>query len=105
MLLTSLVQHEPGDRFSTLVLGMYNFFRTIDTDAQGNKRYVLDRVGNAELMIGVVADPECSETDPRLDCLWAVTEALDAVVFNGDAMLNLEGNRILSRNGEHDVLM
>lgn len=105
MVLTSLVRQVPGDKFSTLVLSMYNFFRTIDTDAERNKKYVLGRIENVAMMIGVVAEPEFSDTDARLDCLWSLAEQVDAVIFNGDSMLNLAGERIMSRSGEHDVLL
>jgi hypothetical protein len=105
MTLTSLIRHEPGDKFSKLVLSMHNFFQTVDTHEEANKREVLRRVETAQMMIGVVTDPELSETDARLDCLWRLAEAVDGVLFNGDAMLNLQGERILSRSGEHDILM
>lgn len=105
MVLTSLVRQVPGDKFSKLVLSMHNFFRTVDTDAERNKRYVMRRVENVEMIIGVVAEPEFSETDARLDCMWKIAEQVDAIVFNGDSMLNLAGERIISRSGEHDVLL
>lgn len=105
MVLTSLVRQVPGDKFSKLVLSMHNFFRTVKTDAECNKNYVLARIENVEMMIGVVAEPELSDTDARLDCLWRLAEQIDAVIFNGDSMLNLAGERIISRSGEHDVLL
>lgn len=105
MELTSLVRTAPGDKFSKLVLSMHNFFRTVDTDAEPNKKYVLGRVDSVQMMIGVVADPEFSETDVRLGCILKLAEQLDAVIFNGDAMLTFEVERIMSQSGEHDLLM
>jgi hypothetical protein len=103
IVLTSLVRHAPGDKFSKLVLSMHNFFRTIETSAESNKNFVLSRVENAKMMLGVVADPSFSEGDTRLDYLWRIAEELDAVIFNGQAMLNLEGKRIIAKDGQHDV--
>ena len=82
---------------------MHNFFRTIETSAVSNKNFVLSRVENAKMMIGVVAEPEFLESDPRLDCLWKIAEKLDAVIFNGQAMLNLEGENIIMKDGQHDI--
>lgn len=105
LVLTSLVRRAPGDKFSKLVLSMHNLFRTANTDAVANKTFVLKRIENATMMIGVVATPEFSDVDSRLDCLWRIAEEVDAVVFNGEAILNLRGQRIMSRNGEHDLVM
>src|SRR5688572_11162878 len=77
MTLSSLIRHRPGDKFSKLVLSMHNFFRTVDTDAEANKREVLRRVETVKMMIGVVAVPAFSESDSRLGCLWRVVEAVD----------------------------
>jgi hypothetical protein len=103
MILTSMVRHAPGDRFSKLVLSMHNFFRTVEATATANKDLVLSRVKGAEMMIGVVAEPEFRDIDIRLECLWRIVEKLDAIIFNGEAMLNLRGERIMTRSGEHDV--
>lgn len=103
MVLASMVRHMPGDRFSKLALSMHNFFCRVKTSAVSNKNFVLSRVENAKMMIGVVAEPEFSESDTRLDSLWRIAEELDAVIFNGQAMLNLEGERIIAKDGQHDV--
>lgn len=105
LVLSSLVRQNPGDRFSKLVLSMHNFFRTVDTDATANQKFVLGQIENAKLMIGVVATPEFASVDSRLDCLWRISEALNAVIFNGDAILDLHGQCILSKAGEYDVLL
>jgi hypothetical protein len=104
--LSCLIQLQPGDAFSKLVLGMYNYFRKLPTrEGDRNKRYVLDRIGNAAMMIGIVAEPHFEIDDMRLDCIWKIAEAVDGVIFNGDAILNLKGERILSNGGNRDVEM
>jgi hypothetical protein len=103
--LTSLVREMPGDKFSKLVLSMHNFFRTIETPAASNKRYVLSRIADVQMMIGVVAEPQFLEDDSRFDILWGVAEWNSALIFNGEAILDLQGRRILDCNGEFDVLV
>jgi hypothetical protein len=57
------------------------------------------------MMIGVVADPEFSENDSRLDILWHIAECMDALIFNGDAILDSQGQRILDHTGNFDVVV
>jgi hypothetical protein len=102
---SGLVQLRPQDKFSKLVLSMYSFFNMVETDVVSNKDYVLSRIADAEMMIGVVADPEFAKEDSRLDILWRIAECMDAVIFNGDAILDLLGQRILDQNGNFDVVI
>jgi hypothetical protein len=97
-----LVQERPGDKFSKMILGMHNYFRKIDTIALGNKDYVLECIGNANLAIGVAADPKFSEEDEHFDIIFAVAEALRGVVFNGSGMLNTQGKMLLDDDGSFD---
>src|SRR5262249_1730925 len=103
MVLTSLVRHVPGDRFSTVVLSMHNFFRRVNTTGVDNKERLLESIANAQMLIGFVADPVFSENDSRLDCLWTISEKLDALIFNGEAMLNSKGERVMTEDGHYDV--
>lgn len=102
--LTSMTRVLPGDRFSKLILSMHNFFRAVETDAVSKKTAVLSRVALAKMLIGVVAEPEFVQDDKRLEYLWTIAEEIDARLFNGHAMLDSHGRRILSKDGEYDVL-
>jgi hypothetical protein len=70
-----------------------------------NQNYVLSRIADVEMMIGVVADPKFAKADSRLDILWKIADCMDAVIFNGDAILDLQGQRILDHKGEFDVIV
>jgi hypothetical protein len=98
---TSLVRKKPGDKFSKLTLSMHSFFRNVETDATGSKEFVLKRIADAEMFIGVVANDLREEGS--LDCIWAVAECLNAIVFSGEAMLNARGERLLDQTGMSDV--
>jgi hypothetical protein len=102
---SGLVRLQPQDKFSKLVLSMYSFFNMVETDVVSNKDYVLSRIADVEMMIGVVADPKFAKADSRLDILWKIADCMDAVIFNGDAILDLQGQRILDHKGEFDVIV
>ena len=103
--LSSLVQEQPGDKFSKLILSMHNFFCTVETAAASNQSNVLAHIANAKMLIGIVAEPDFVEDDDRLDSLWTIAESVNGLIFNGDSMLDLRGQRILSRNGDYDVVV
>ena len=103
--LSSLVREQAGDKFSKLVLSLHTFFRTIPTDAVSNRSFLLSRIENVKMMIGVVDNPEFTETDDRLETLWHISESMNALIFNGDAALNLQGQRILDHAGKFDVVV
>jgi hypothetical protein len=102
---SGLVQVQPGDKFSRVMLSMHNYFHTVKTDVVSNQRYVLSRIASVQMMIGVVADPEFAEDDSRWDILWRIAERMGALIFNGDAILDLQGQRILDHDGKFDVVV
>lgn len=102
---TSLIREKPGDQFSKIILSMHNFFRQIKTTAKANKQFVLSRVVNAEMLIGVIAEPAFIEKDKHFDCIWTLADRLDAIVFSGEAMLDAQGVRLLSQTGEADFIL
>jgi hypothetical protein len=102
---SGLVQLQPGDKFARTVLSMHNYFFEVKTDLESNQKFVLNRIANVEMMIGVVADPEFADDDGRLDILWRIAECMDALIFNGDAILDLQGQQILDQNGKFDVVV
>ena len=77
----------------------------VETDMVSNKDYVLSRIADVEMMIGVVADPAFAKEDSRLDIVWKIAECMDAVIFNGDAILDLQGQRILDVKGNFDIVV
>jgi hypothetical protein len=74
-------------------------------DSIANKNLVLNRIAEAEMLIGIIVDPEFREEDKHFACIWSLAERLNAVVFSGEAMLNAQGARLLNQAGETDVLL
>ena len=103
LVFTSLTRVRPGDEFSSLVLSMHNFVRRVKTSAEDNKRQLLRRISHAAWFIGVVAEPDLSDDEGHLGCLGELCHELDAVIFNGDAFLDRQGDMILNSAGDHEV--
>ena len=55
--LTTLVREYPGDKFSSVILGIYNLFNNKDYDSQEYKDSILSFIADIELVIGVVCAP------------------------------------------------
>ena len=96
---TSMIRDKPGDRFSRLVLSMHNFFRVIATNGKEQKKRVLEGIENAEMFLGIVADPEFSDDEEHFICLFAVARKLNALVFTGEAMQDADGRKLLGNDG------
>lgn len=93
------------DDFSKLTLGTATFFRSIKTSALANKAYVEDFVSRTELAIGVSAPGGFSEDHRHFDCIFGAAQALEGIIFNGDAMLNDEGELILDSDGKFEITL
>lgn len=98
---TSLVRIRPGDRFSKLVLGMYSFFRQIDTFSVQAKQTVLDTISQANMLIGVVVEPGWSDREE--DYVFEIAKCVDGMVFTGHAMLDSHGSILLDSAGKSDA--
>jgi hypothetical protein len=85
---SSMRQRAPGDEFSRMVLGMHNFFRTMATRKARRRRRILDLLDECEMAVGVVAAPDFTATDSRLDLVFAIAAQLDGMVFNGSGMID-----------------
>jgi hypothetical protein len=90
---------EPGDHVARTLMGMRTFFRRIQTNAVETQQSILQFVLEARALIGVVAQPEYSDDDLHIDTIFAVAEKLGALVFNGAAMLDADGNILLDVDG------
>jgi len=97
------IQHEPGDRFSRMVLGMHNYFRVVKTPMEATQSDVLSRVANMAMAIGVVAEPELVEEAHHHDCIFGIAAALNAIIWTGNAVINADGKMILDADGNSDV--
>jgi len=93
--LSPMVRQVPDDEFSRLVMGMYGFFQSAETDQVEVKQAVLDTVSEAEMFIGVVAEPTFCEEDGHSACVLAIVAAVEGMLFDGETMIGGDGNRIL----------
>jgi hypothetical protein len=103
IIFNSRQRKRPGDDFSRMILGAHNYFRNIKTRKVKQRQRILDLLGGCEMAIGVVADPEFTETDSRLDLVFAIVRRLDAMIFNGSGMIDKDGAMILDSDGSSEV--
>jgi hypothetical protein len=99
----SAQQEKPGDEFSRMILGAHNYFRTIKTKNIKQQKRILDLLDECEMAIGVVADPDFTGTDKRLDLVFAIAGYLNAMMFNGSGMIDKDGAMILGSDGSSEV--
>lgn len=104
MTLNRKVRLKPGDSFSKMVLGLHNYFRQVNTSAEAIKREVLDRVSGMELAIGVVAEPEFVEEAGHFDYIFGIAAAVDGIIWNGEGVLNADGQLLLDGEGNCEVM-
>jgi hypothetical protein len=97
------VQVKPGDSFSRMVLGMINYFDHVKTSAEAIKKDVLERVENMALAIGVVAEPVFVEEARHYDCIFGIAAALNAIIWTGSGVINVEGKLLLDGDGNCEV--
>jgi hypothetical protein len=103
LVLTSLRRVRPGDEFSRLKLSLFGFFDRIKTPHKFLKKKLLNDISLVDLLIGVVAHPDAEGPDPRFDVIFAVAQSVDGMIFNGDAMLNSDGQIIVGSSGESEI--
>jgi hypothetical protein len=103
LVLNRQIRREGGDGFSRMVLGMHNFFRRVNTSHTATKERVLRSIESANLAVGVVAEPAFDEDAGHFDIIFGLTDLLDAVIWNGSAVLDARGSTILDGEGESEV--
>jgi hypothetical protein len=101
--LNRLVFGESGDKFARMQAGMWSFFDRVETPHAAIKADVLEKVEQFALAIGVVAEPGFDEEAGHFDCLFGLTAELDAIIWNGNGVLDAEGSMILDADGESEV--
>lgn len=98
---TSLKYEQGGDKFSHLILSTHNFFRNVPASG-ANKQRALQALLSCEWIIGVVAN-ESFDEDENTALVFAITQLLDAMIFNGSGMLDKDGNLILDSQGNSEI--
>lgn len=96
MRLTKKVLRQRGDDFCRLLLSTCTFVKSMSSPDPDKKKQVVSHIQSCELVVGVVADPAFDADERYHDVVFAIAKALDAVVFNGQEMLNANGEVLLS---------
>lgn len=89
----------PGDEFSSMTLGMANYFRCAPATNKDLQLRAMRFVHRCEFALGIVAKPEFSEQDGHFDLVFALATALDALIWNGSGLVDTNGRLVLDGDG------
>ena len=91
------VREKPGDEFSGMILGLANYAR--NSEAKQATEEVKEKVEGfifaVNIALGVIAEPEFTQTDERLDIVFGLAEKLNGLIYNGDMLLDYNGARVI----------
>lgn len=91
----------PGDRFSRIAFSALAYFRDLDTRHSYAREEVIRRIGEMEMVIGVLIEPGFSgDQDWRWNALFLVAGSAEAMIFDGFSMVAPNGDLILNLDGE-----
>lgn len=97
---SALRREKPGDSFSKLALSTFNFVEKIKTKNKVKKEEILRKISNVKMFIGIVGDPEILEAERHFDIIFALSERLDGLIFDGNAIIDKNGDLLLNRDGK-----
>lgn len=86
-----------------MILGTWNFFDNIETKYEKQQKELVNRILSRNSAVGVLADPEFTKTDKRLDFVFSLAELFDGVIFNGSEMIDKKGRLILDQAGNSEL--
>jgi len=92
-----------GDKLSKTLLGMVNWLQRIATPNPRATPVAVQRVLGTKAMIGLTGTPELSEERGHFDYIFALAASLDALVWNGTALLTPEGDLLVNAIGESEI--
>lgn len=98
--LSSLKRATPGDKFSRLILGTFNFFNRIESAPSERRRLIKESVAKCQMMVGARGRPSFS--DEHMDLIFAIAQTCDGLIFNGSGMIDGAGHLILNSDGSFD---
>lgn len=100
----NILRHgEPGDSFSKLKLGAFDYFSRIATQHQSAKATALCRIESFETAIGVVLEPDATDQDDwRFDLIFSVAEISEGLIFNGSDLMDWTGRLLLGSDGSSE---
>lgn len=89
--LTQKVFRQRGDEFCRLLLSTCAFVEGISNADAVVKKRLASHVESCELVLGVVAEPRFDADERYQAIVFAIAQALDGVVFNGQEILDANG--------------
>lgn len=97
-----LIRKQGGDKVSKTIIGAYNFFRGIETDAISNKEFIKQHLSESNSSISIKSSTEYSDFSYKF-ILQLVSE-LEGLIFTGSGMLDGMGALVLGDDGAYSVL-
>jgi hypothetical protein len=82
---------ESGDDFCRMMLGMRAFVKTTVSRVATRRQAALDHLDHSDLAIGVVVEPAFDADQRYHAVVFAIAKALDGVVFDGQNVLDANG--------------
>ena len=99
----SLAYTGPMDQYSRILMPLTNRFDEVRTNNKWAKERALGALDQCDLMIGVTASPSF-EADPRFpECLAVAAEAVNGLIFTGEALVEPRGRLVLSFSGQSEL--
>jgi hypothetical protein len=92
-----------GDSFSGMILGTWNLFENIEAKNTVVQKELTAKILDSEVALGIVAEPDFTETDKRLDVIFDLAERFEGIIFNGAEMLDKKGRVILDNEGNSEI--
>jgi hypothetical protein len=103
LVLNRRVFRENGDAFSKMLNGMWVYFDSVKTEHNEIKADVQRRIEEHVLAIGVVAEPVFVEEAGHYDCIFGLATAFDALIWNGNGVINSSGELLLGGDGNTEL--
>jgi hypothetical protein len=97
------VRLQPGDKVSKTLLGLTNWLERVAVRHPYATSLAVKRVLQTSCMMGLTGTPEFSEELGHFDAIFSLAEALDALIWNGSALLLPDGDILIDVGGETEV--
>lgn len=88
-----------GDELSRLILGLVNWLNNVAVVHPVATQFAVDHILETTAAIGFTALPDFNEDSGHFDCVFALAEELDALVWNGCGLLNADGEMVIDGGG------
>lgn len=94
----------PGHPFNAWVREVQGFVHGVCRDSQ-ERRKIIEKIDSCSLAIQVTAAPSFVELDDHFACLFAISQAVDGLIFAGQSILGPHGYVLLDAQGGRDHLV